>query len=143
MEQRVSLITLGVADLSASRRFYEAGLGWRGQAGGSGEGSVVAFQLGGMVLALFGRGAMARDMGLPEAAAPGGITLAHNVRSKAEVDAVLAEAVAAGARLLKPGADTFWGGYTGGFADPDGHAWEIAWNPHSPLLEDGSFRWQG
>ena len=127
MEQRVSVITLGVADLDRSRRFYEA-LGWRQ---GDGNAHVCFFQLHGSVLSLFSHGELARDAGVPDETMPAfrGVTLANNVDSKAAVDAVLAEAAAAGARIVRPAADTFWGGYSGYFADPDGHLWEVAWNP--------------
>jgi catechol 2,3-dioxygenase-like lactoylglutathione lyase family enzyme len=138
MEQRLSIVTLGVADLARSRRFYER-LGWK--ASGASTQDIVFFQLGGSALSLYGREALAHDAVLPaEGTGFGGITLAHNVRSREEVDAVLKQAQAAGARVLKPAEDAFWGGYSGYFADPDGHPWEIAWNPHSPLLDDGSFR---
>ncbi|WPZ34835.1 VOC family protein [Thalassobaculum sp. OXR-137] len=142
MEQRVSLITLAVADLERSRRFYETGLGWAVVSGET-EG-IVCFQLGGLVLALYGREAFAEDAKLtgPAEAVRPSVALAHNTRSRAEVDAVMAEAVAAGAHPQKPAAETFWGGYAGYFADPDGHLWEIAWNPFSPLTEDGCFLWQ-
>jgi catechol 2,3-dioxygenase-like lactoylglutathione lyase family enzyme len=141
MEQRLSLLTLGVADLERSRRFYEDGLGWRR---GNAHPEVVFFQLGGIVLALFARTALAADAGLEaEGSGFGGIVLAYNARSRAEVDAVLAEAEAAGARILKPAQDAFWGGYTGYFADPDGHPWEVAWNPQWTILEDGSVRLGG
>jgi catechol 2,3-dioxygenase-like lactoylglutathione lyase family enzyme len=135
MEQRISLVTLGVADLAAARRFYEA-LGWRTRAAPGDD--VVFFQTGGLVLALWGRAALAEDTGVANSGGWGGITLAHNVRSPAEVDTVLAEAAAAGGTLLRKGAPTFWGGYSGVFADPDGHAWEIAHNPHWLLAADGS-----
>ncbi len=126
MEQRVSLITLGVADLDRSRRFYEA-LGWRR---GNKDESVVFFQIPGAVFALWSRRLLAEDARVTDTGASfGGITLAYNARSKEEVDAVLAEAEAAGASVLKPAEEVFWGGYSGYFADPDGHAWEVAWNP--------------
>lgn len=135
MEQRLTLVTLGVADLGRSRDFYER-LGWR-RAARAAEG-VAFFRAGSVVLSLYPREALAEDAGLPVAGSGfGGIALAHNARSRAEVDAVLAEALAAGARLLKPARDVFWGGYAGFFADPDGHPWEVAWNPHFPLGEDG------
>jgi catechol 2,3-dioxygenase-like lactoylglutathione lyase family enzyme len=138
MEQRLSLVTLGVADLERSRRFYEDGLGWRR---GNKHEEVTFYQLGGMVLALWGRDALAQDARLPGAGSGfGGIALAYNTRSREEVDTVLAAAEAAGARILKPAEDTFWGGYAGYFADPDGHLWEIAWNPDWTLAEDGSVR---
>ena len=124
MEQRLSLVTLGVANLVGSRRFYEQ-LGWRASSASSE--SVVFFQLGGIGLALFGRAALAQDAGLPgEGSGFGGIALAHNVRTREEVDAVLDRAGRAGARILKPAEDAFWGGYVGYFADPDGHPWEVA-----------------
>jgi catechol 2,3-dioxygenase-like lactoylglutathione lyase family enzyme len=141
MEQRLSLVTLGVADLAHSRRFYEEGLGWR--ASGASTGEVAFFQLGGIALALWSREALAEDARLPgpgPSAALGGIALAHNVRTREEVDAILARARAAGGRVLRPGEDASWGGYTGYFADPDGHLWEVAWNPHFTLRDDGSLR---
>jgi catechol 2,3-dioxygenase-like lactoylglutathione lyase family enzyme len=135
MEQRVSLVTLGVADLDRSRRFYEDGLGWKR---GNKEESVVFFQLPGAVLALWSRASLAEDAGLAEAGSGfGGIVLAYNARSREDVDAVLGEAEKAGARLLKRGAETFWGGYSGCFADPDGHPWEVAFNPFWSLDEEG------
>jgi uncharacterized protein len=137
MEQRLSLVTLGVADLERARRFYEDGLGWRR---GNQHEEVAFYQLGGMVLALWGRDALARDARLPDAGGFGGIALAYNARSREEVDAVLAEAAAAGGRILKPAEDTFWGGYSGYFADPDGHPWEVAWNPGWTIAADGSAR---
>jgi hypothetical protein len=141
MEQRVSLVTLGVADLARARRFYEDGLGWRP---GNAHPEVVFYQTGGSVLALFSRSALAADARLPaEGSGFGGITLAYNARSRAEVDAVLAEAAAAGATILKPAEDAFWGGYSGYFADPDGHPWEVAWNPEWRIADDGSVRLKG
>ncbi len=137
MEQRVSVITLGVADLARARAFYEA-LGWRTGAGPDDD--VVFFQAGGLVLALWSRELLAEDSVVRDAGGWGGIALAHNVRSPAEVDAVLAEAAAAGGTVARPGAETFWGGYSGVFHDPDGHAWEVAHNPHWTLADDGSVR---
>lgn len=136
MEQRVSLITLGVADLARSRNFYETGLGWR--VGFANE-EVVFFQLIGAVLALFRRTDLAKDAGLAVEAV-GGVALAHNVRSRDQVEAVLREAAAAGGRILKPAHDASWGGYSGYFSDPDGHPWEVAWNPHWSLEPDGGIR---
>ena len=133
---RINLITLGVADLARSRAFYEA-LGWRASA--ASQPSVVFFQGNGFALALFGRDALAADAGI-EDSRPGfsGITLAFNGRSKEEVDAAYARALAAGGRAVKAPHDVFWGGYSGYFADPDGHLWEVAWNPFFPLDERGN-----
>lgn len=138
MEPRISLVTLGVSDIGRSRRFYEA-LGWK--ASSASVESTVFFQLGGMALSLFGREALAEDASLPsEGSGFGGITLAQNVRSEEAVDQLLAEAERAGARILKPAQRVFWGGYCGYFADPDGHPWEVAWNPGFEILPDGSLR---
>jgi len=137
MEQRLSLITLGVRDLDRSRAFYEA-LGWK--TGAEPEDDVVFFQAGGLIVALWSRESLAEDSAVADSAGWGGITLAHNVGSPAEVDAVVAEAEAAGATIGRPGAETFWGGYSGVFIDPDGHPWEVAHNPHWTLAEDGSVR---
>lgn len=137
MEQRLSVVTLGVADLARARRFYEA-LGWRR---GNEHDEVVFFQAGGMVVSLFARAALAADAGIADAGGGfGGIALAYNARSKEEVDAALAEAAAAGAEILKPAQETFWGGYAGYFADPDGHPWEVAWNPGWTIAPDGSVK---
>ena len=135
MEQRLSLVTLGVADLERARRFYEVGLGWRR---GNEHAEVAFYQLVGMVLALWGRDALAQDASLPDPGGFGGIALAYNTRTREEVDAVLAEAADGGGQILKPAADTFWGGYSGYFADPDGHPWEVAWNPAWTMANDGS-----
>jgi uncharacterized protein len=134
VEQRLSLVTLGVSNLNLARAFYEA-LGW--QPTGDVE-DVVFFQAGGMVVALWDRGRLGEDSGVDDPGGWGGITLAHNVGSPAEVDAVLAEAEVAGARIARRGADTFWGGYSGVFVDPDGHPWEVAHNPHWTIRDDGS-----
>jgi predicted lactoylglutathione lyase len=135
MEQRVSLVTLGVRDLGRARAFYEA-LGWT--TGAAPDDDVVFFQAGGMIVSLWDRGRLAEDTRVEDTGGWGGITLAYNARSPAEVDAVIAEAEAAGGTILRPGAETFWGGYSGAFADPDGHPWEVAHNPHWTLAEDGS-----
>jgi uncharacterized protein len=135
LEQRVSLVTLGVADVGRSRAFYEA-LGWKTRAAQGDD--IVFFQAGGMVVALWGRRELAEDSGATDRGGWGGITLAHNVRSPGDVDEVLAEARAAGATIARTGAETFWGGYSGVFVDPDGHAWEIAHNPGWTLAGDGS-----
>ena len=137
MEQRLSLVTLGVAHLARARAFYEA-LGWR--TGAAPADDVVFFQSGGMIVALWGREQLAEDSGVEDEGGWGGVTLAHNVRSPEEVDAVIAEAEKAGARIVRPGGKTFWGGYSGVFVDPDGHPWEVAHNPHWTIAEDGSVR---
>jgi uncharacterized protein len=137
MEQRVSLITLGVRDLARARAFYEA-LGWTSNAGPDDD--VVFFQAGGIVFALWGRAELAGDSGMEDGGGWGGVTLAHNVRSPAEVDALMAEARAAGGTIARPAGATFWGGYSGVFADPDGHPWEVAHNPHWTIAVDGSVR---
>ena len=138
MEQRLSLITLGVADLTRSREFYER-LGWR-RSMTKAEG-VVFFQVGGMALALYPRAELAKNAKIaPEGYGSSGISLAYNTRSREEVDSVLAEAQAAGAKVLKPAEEAFWGGYSGYFADPDGFPWEVAWNPSFAMMEDGSIR---
>ena len=132
MEPRISIITLGVSDMNRSISFYRDGLGLPTTYKG-GEG-IAFFQLEGTWLALYPSAALAEDACLPpERARFGGVTLAHNVPSKEEADRVIAQALAAGALLLKPAADTFWGGYSGYFADLDGHPWEVAWNPYFPL----------
>ena len=136
MDQRVSVITLGVRDLARARRFYEA-LGWR--TGAQPDDDVVFFQAGGMVLALWDRSKLADDTGLTDDGGGfDGVVLAYNTRSNDEVDAVAAEAERAGARITGRPAETFWGGYSAKFVDPDGHAWEVAHNPHWALAEDGS-----
>lgn len=141
MEQRVNIVTLGVGDLERSRKFYER-LGWRRSSPNT-EG-IVFFQTGGTALALYPRSDLAKDASIPaDGQGFGGTTLAYNARSRNEVDAVLAEAVTAGAKLLKPAQDAFWGGYSGYFADPDGFLWEVAWNPYFPIMEDGSIRIPG
>jgi uncharacterized glyoxalase superfamily protein PhnB len=135
MEPRLTLITLGVGDIGRARKFYEA-LGFK--AGAASQESVTFLHAGGVVLSLWGRAALADDAGIGDSP-PGfsGIALAHNARSEADVDAALAEAVAAGAKLIRPAAKTFWGGYAGYFADPDGHLWEVAHNPYFKLDADG------
>jgi uncharacterized protein len=138
VEQRVSLVTLGVADLERSREFYER-LQWR-RSMASAEG-IVFFQAGGMALALYPRHELARDANISaDGHGFGGMSLAYNTRNREEVDRVLAEAQAAGAKILKPAQEAFWGGYSGYFSDPDGFLWEVAWNPFFPIAEDGSIR---
>ena len=127
-------MTLGVADVQAARRFYEA-LGWSHT--GSGD-DVVFFEAGCMVVALWSREALREDSGVEDTGGWGGVTLAHNVRSPGEVETVIEQARAAGARVVREPAETFWGGYSGVFVDPDGHPWEVAHNPHWRLGPDGS-----
>jgi hypothetical protein len=135
MQQRISLVTLGVDDLARSRSFY-AQLGWRGQE----VEETVFFQAGGMALVLWSRAKLAADSGIddPGRGAFDGIVLAQNLRSEREVDELIAAAEKAGARVTRPPAPTFYGGYAGVFCDPDGHAWEVAFNPGFTLADDGS-----
>ena len=138
MEPRVSLITLGVGDLARAQAFYER-MGFH--ASSASQGDVVFFQSGSMALGLYPREALAEDAAVAaEGAGFRGFALAHNVRAKEEVANVLAEAEAAGGRILKPAQDVFWGGHSGYFADPDNHLWEVAWNPFFPLAEDGALK---
>lgn len=144
MEQRVSILTLGVTDLARSRKFYER-LGWR--ASSASNDSITFFQAGGILLALYSRAELAKDANLedaaplsPDARPFAGFTISFNARTRAEVDAVLREAEKAGAKILKPAQEAFWGGYSGYFADPDKFAWEIAWNPSFPITEEGAIR---
>lgn len=135
MEQRLSVVTLGVSDLERSRRFYEDGLGWQR---GNADKDIAFYQINGAVLALYPRELLAADAQVPsEGSGFRGVTVAYNARTRDEVDAVLAEAGKAGARILKPAQDAFWGGYSGYFADPDGHLWEVVWNPHWTISERG------
>jgi len=136
MQQRVSLITLGVADVGAARAFYER-LGWRAVLDVE---ETVFFQAGGSVLALWGRDKLAADSGVMDGGGWGGVALAHNVRSRDEVDRIIEEARAAGARIGREPTATPWGGYSGVFIDPDGHPWEVAHNPGFELGDDGSLR---
>jgi uncharacterized protein len=140
VDQRISVVTLGVDDLGRARAFYEA-LGWKTGAGP--EDDVVFFQAGGLIVSLWSRESLAEDSVVEDSGGWGGITLAHNVGSPEEVDRVIAEAEEAGATIGRPGAKTFWGGYSGVFLDPDGHPWEVAHNPHWQLSEEGSVRLSG
>ena len=143
MEQRFSIVTLGVSDLKRSREFYER-LGWKRSMAQT-EG-IVFFQAGGMALALYPRNELAKDANVAayderfEDHGFNGVTLAYNTRIRAEVDVVLAEAKSAGATIQKPAEEAFWRGYSGYFADPDGFLWEVAWNPHFPIAKDGSIQ---
>lgn len=135
MEQRLSLVTLGVADLARAREFYER-LGWRGQEADE----TVFFQAGTIGVVLWGRDKLAEDSGVDDVGTDGfgGIALAHNVRSPTEVDTIIATAADAGATITRAPADTFYGGYAGCFTDPDGHVWEVAHNPGFTLMDDGA-----
>jgi predicted lactoylglutathione lyase len=136
MEQRLSLVTLGVSDLEGAVAFY-AKLGW--EVANDVEAQDVAFfQAGPMVIALWHRDELASDSGVEDGGGWGGVTLAHNVASPEEVDVVISEAEEAGATIARAGAETVWGGYSGVFIDPDGHPWEVAHNPHWSIAEDGS-----
>jgi uncharacterized protein len=137
MKQRVNVITLGVGDLERSRRFYEA-LGWRTNAAPGDD--VVFFQAGEMVVALWDRARLAEDSCVEDSPGWGGVTLALNLSSPAEVDAVTEEAREAGATIGREPAETFWGGYSSAIVDPDGHPWEIAHNPRWTVTEDGGVR---
>lgn len=139
MEPRVTLVTLGVRDLERALAYYRDGLGWELSSASSDE--IAFLKTGGVVLALFPRDLLAADANLdPGGQGFGGITLAQNVPERDDVDRVLAEAVAAGGRLLKPAEDAHWGGRSGYVADPDGFPWEVAWNPFFPLGPDGAIR---
>ena len=135
MEQRISLVTLGVADVARSRAFYEA-LGWK--VGVDAGAEIAFFQVGPMVFSLWDRKQLAEESGVEDSGGWGGVTLAYNVRSPEEVDDVLDQAQAAGATIAQPGAPMFWGGYAGIFLDLEGHPWQVAHNPSWPLGEDGS-----
>jgi catechol 2,3-dioxygenase-like lactoylglutathione lyase family enzyme len=135
MEQRLSLVTLGVSDLARSRTFYET-LGWK--TGAAPADDVAFFQAGGTIVALWGRDELASDSCVEDNGGWGGITLAYNVSSPEEVDAVIEEARGAGATIGREPAETFWGGYSAVFLDPEGHPWEVAHNPHWTIGPDGS-----
>lgn len=140
MDQRISVVTLAVADLDRSRRFYEA-LGWDTAEVGD---AVVAFDLIGQSLSLYGRDDLARDMGVdPAELGTGATTLACNVRAAADVQPVLAAFATAGGRVVADADELDWGGTVGYAVDPDGHVWEVAHNPFAPLAADGRFRWSG
>ena len=135
MDQRLSLVTLGVTDLARARAFYE-GLGWTTRAAPGDD--VVFFQAGGMIVALWDRARLAADSGVTDGGGWGGITLAYNTRSPAEVDAVIEEARAAGGTIAREPGETFWGGYSAIFIDPEGHPWEVAHNPRWTIADDRS-----
>ena len=137
MRQRVTLLTLGVRDVTRARRFYEA-LGWHTRAAPGDD--VVFFQAGEMVFALWDRARLAEDSAVEDAPGWGGVTLAHNLGSREDVDAVTEEARVAGATIGREPAETFWGGYSSVFVDPDGHPWEVAHNPRWTITADGGVR---
>ena len=137
MDQRLSLVTLGVADVDRAREFYEA-LGWK--TGAEPGDDVAFFQAGGMIVALWNRAKLAEDSVVEDSPGWGGVTFAYNVGAPAEVDEVIEEARAAGARIAREPGETFWGGYSGVFVDPAGHPWEVAHNPSWTVTEDGSVR---
>jgi uncharacterized protein len=140
MEQRISLITLGVKDLGVSKRFYADGLGWKPVYEDK---EIVFFQAGGMVFSLYLREKLAEDFAADAATfGRAAMALAYNMRAKNEVDPLMQRAAAAGAAILKPAREAVWGGYSGYFADPDGFAWEVAWNPGWPLGPDGSVKYR-
>ena len=142
MEPRISLVTLGVRDVARSAAFYRDGMGWKRSP--AGDDDVAFFQVGGMIFSLFRLDSLVDDANVGSAGAGfAGMSLAQNVASRAQVDAVMAEAEAAGATVLRPAQEAFWGGYHGYFADLDGFAWEIAWNPHFPLADDGTISLPG
>jgi uncharacterized protein len=135
MEQRLSVVTLGVADLERAHAFYRA-LGWTDDAEPGAD--VVFYQAGGLIVGLWDRAKLAEDSGVTDPGGWGGVTLAHNVRSPEAVDEVIEQARAAGGTIAREGAETFWGGYSGVFIDPDGHPWEVAHNPFWTINPDGS-----
>jgi catechol 2,3-dioxygenase-like lactoylglutathione lyase family enzyme len=136
VEPRISIVTLGVSDIEKARLFYESGLGWTPSS--ASQGDIVFFPLGGIVLALYPRALLAEDATVASSGSGfRGVALAHNVRDREDVAAVLKIAEAAGGTIVKRAQDVFWGGHSGYFADPDGHLWEVAWNPHFKLNERG------
>lgn len=138
MEQRISIVTLGVANLERSRQFYER-LGWK-RSVASNE-SIIFFQTGGMALALYPRDELAKDANVAvEGQGFCGVTIAYNARTRDEVDSLMTEALTAGAKILKSAEEASWGGYSGYFSDPDNFPWEVAWNPFFEIANDGSLR---
>ena len=139
MEQRLSIVGLGVADVAAATAFYKQ-LGWTPAPASNP--AITFIQAGGVIVSLFGRDALMAEAGVPDPVGRGspGVTLACNLASREEVDATLAEAAAAGATITAPAVERVWGGYSGYFTDPDGHTWEVAWNPYLPIGDDGIVR---
>jgi catechol 2,3-dioxygenase-like lactoylglutathione lyase family enzyme len=134
---RLNIVTLGVKDLKKSKQFFGALFGWRPTKKESND--IAFYDMGGWLMALFPRAHLAADIGVePNGTGFSGVTLAHNVRNKEEVAPLLARATALGAEIVKPAQDVFWGGHSGYFRDPDGHYWEVAWNPFTPTLPDGT-----
>jgi uncharacterized protein len=137
MEPRISFITLGVKDIQRSVSFYRDGLGF--PLSSASKDDIAFFKLSGIVLALYPAHKLAEDAHVPpQGSGFRGLTLAHNVRKREEVGEVLSLAAAAGGTITKPAQDVFWGGYSGYFSDPDGHLWEVVWNPHFAFADDGS-----
>ena len=138
MEQRLSMITLGVSDLPRSKAFYEQVVGWKSAPGPEG---IVFFDLGGIVFSLYLHGDLLNDMNAAQVSSSEityhGFALAHNCRSKEEVNNIFSQLKADGATIIKEPEEVFWGGYSGYFADPDGHSWEVAYNPYWSIMEDG------
>ena len=140
MEQRMSIVGLGVRDLQVARTFYTEILGWQ-ETEHPGSANIAFIQLNGIVLSLYAREALAEDATIsPEGSGFSGIALAYNTRSKEEVDAVLASIEAKGGNIVKPAQEVFWGGYSGYFSDPDDYLWEVAWNPFASIDDDGNFK---
>jgi catechol 2,3-dioxygenase-like lactoylglutathione lyase family enzyme len=136
LDSRINIVTLGVKDVKLSRRFYENGLGFK--VSSASQDDIVFFHMNGSVLALYPRTTLAEDAQVPsEGNGFRGVTFAQNVNDKSEVAKILEQAERAGARIVKPAQDVFWGGHSGYFADPDDHLWEIAWNPHFPMDKNG------
>ena len=142
MEQRISIITLCVSDLKRARAFYDA-LGWKAASEEEADG-IVAYDLQNMTLALYPWDKLAQEANIPkERSGYSAFTIAYNVRSENEVDQMLEEVKGAGGKIIKPAEKVFWGGYSGYFSDPDGHLWEVAYNPFSTLGPKGEFQWGG
>lgn len=140
MEQRISIVTLGVKDLTASKRFYVDALGWKAVFENK---EIIFFQVGGMIFALFLREKLAEDFQVDAASfGRAAVALAYNVRTRSEVDPLMERAASAGATILKSAREASWGGYSGYFADPDGFAWEIAWNPSWSMKPDGGIEYR-